>query len=273
MYIRNIVNFVANSANYVILYAMNTFENKLTVNNITFRYAKGKSLAEGNEIHPYNEILYYMGGEATFLSEKFREKLEEGTLLIIPKETYHQFEIKDQENYKRLVINFPDMQIFKKSEILLLKNADASLHEKICRILKSDINKESAEVYLYGAFLMMIAQLDMEAPESEILNHRKENELISRCIEYIDKNFTKDISADSLAEKMNVSPSTLFHCFKKELGISLYKYITEKRLIFANKLLEQGEKPTKIYMQCGYKDYPTFYKAYTKMFGKSPSKH
>ena len=59
----------------------------------------------------------------------------------------------------------------------------------------------------------------------------------------------------------------------KELGISLYKYITEKRLIFANKLLEQGEKPTKIYVQCGYKDYPTFYKAYTKMFGKSPSKH
>ena len=252
---------------------MNTFENKLTINKINFRYAKGKSIAEGNEIHPYNEILYYMGGKATFLSEKFREKLEEGTLLIIPKETYHQFEIKDQENYKRLVINFPDMHIFKKDEILILKNTDTSLPENICRILKSDISKESSEVYLYGAFLMLIAQLDMEVPESEISNVRQENELISRCIDYIDKNFTKNISTDSLAEKMNVSPSTLFHCFKKELGISIYKYISEKRLIFANKLLEQGEKPTKIFTRCGYKDYPTFYKAYTKMFGKSPSKH
>ena len=73
------------------------FENKKSYENVFFRYAKGPSIASGNEIHPYNEILYYIDGEATFLSEKFSEKLENGTLLVIPKETYHNFRVENQE--------------------------------------------------------------------------------------------------------------------------------------------------------------------------------
>ncbi len=253
---------------------MNTFENKLTVNGISFRYAKGKSLANGNEIHSYNEILYYMGGEATFLSEKFREKLVPETLIVIPKETYHQFEIKNQDSYKRLVFSFPDLEAVKAfvgSEIKILKNVNANLLEKMCGVLSGNINQKSAQTFLYGAFLMLLAEIDMENPEKISPKLRESDELISRCIDYIDQNFAKEISADIIAKKMNVSTSTLFHCFKKELGVSLYRYITEKRLIFANKLISSGKKPTKIYMQCGYNDYPTFYKAYIKMFDRSPS--
>ncbi len=253
---------------------MNTFENKLTINNISIRYAKGKSLVSGKEIHSYNEILYYMGGEATFLSEKFREKLSPGTLLVIPKEAYHKFEIKDQENYQRLVFNFPDLEVTEKlvgKEIKILKEVNKELFEKMCRVLKGEITA-SAEVFLYGSFLMLLAEIDMESTKKVSPRPRESDELISRCIEYIDQSFTKEISADLLAKKMNVSTSTLFHCFKRELGISLYRYVTEKRLIFANRLIEQGEKPTKIFTLCGYNDYPTFYKAYVKMFGHSPKK-
>ena len=71
---------------------------------------------------------------------------------------------------------------------------------------------------------------------------------------------------------MNVSEATLFKCFKKNLGISVYKYILEKRLLMAHKLIRSNKNPTKIYLECGYTDYPAFYKGYVKMFGHSPSK-
>ena len=251
---------------------MENFEKILTVNKINMRYAKGKSLLSGNEIHPYNEILYYMGGNATFLCEKFREKLTENDLVIIPKETYHRFEIKDQENYTRLVFNYPDFdEDFVSDEIKIIKNADSSLLGKMCKAMKNNANTKAEETYLYGAFLMLLSELSMKKDENFFPEMRKNDELISKCVSYIDQNFAKDISADSLAQKMNVSSSTLFHCFKKELGISLYRYITEKRLIYANRLITLGEKPTKIFTRCGYKDYPTFYKAYIKMFGHSPA--
>ena len=39
------------------------YEEKITYNQITFRFTKGKSHMTGNEIHPYHEILYYIDGD------------------------------------------------------------------------------------------------------------------------------------------------------------------------------------------------------------------
>ena len=55
------------------------------------------------------------------------------------------------------------------------------------------------------------------------------------------------------------------------MGISLMKYIRQKRLLMARHLLEKGERPLSIYSKCGFSDYTTFYKAYVKYFGKAPS--
>ena len=41
-------------------------------------------------------------------------------------------------------------------------------------------------------------------------------------------------------------------------------------MIYAKRLLDEGKKPTDIYSACGYSDYSTFYKAYTKRFRESP---
>jgi AraC-like DNA-binding protein len=55
------------------------------------------------------------------------------------------------------------------------------------------------------------------------------------------------------------------------LGISVHRYITEKRMMHAFSKIKDGALPTKIYTECGYNDYATFYKAYVKIFGKAPS--
>ena len=41
-------------------------------------------------------------------------------------------------------------------------------------------------------------------------------------------------------------------------------------MIYAKRLLDEGKKPTDVYSLCGYSDYSTFFKAYTKRFGQSP---
>lgn len=258
----------------------NYFEKKLTQNQISFRFAKGKSLASGNEIHSYHEILYYMDGDATFLSADFKEVLTKGTLLIIPKETYHNFHIKKQESYQRFVVNFPDMDIIKSvlpcalSQIRIIKNINLNIIHilrRMCDVI-CDTEEGAASMFLYGAFLTLLSEISFDITNATIPKPREKTELVAKCLKYIDENYTSNITVADIAKKMYISQSSIFQCFNKELGVSIYKYITEKRLIFARKLIQQGENPTKIFNECGFGDYSTFYKAYKKMFLISPSK-
>ena len=48
-------------------------------------------------------------------------------------------------------------------------------------------------------------------------------------------------------------------------------YINNKRLILAKSKIEKGEKPTRVYLDCGYENYPTFYRAYKAKFSIKPT--
>lgn len=260
---------------------MNTFERKINHKGMCFRYAKGKSLVTGDEIHRYHEILYYIKGNSTFLAERFEKVLEEGTLVIIPKGAYHKFQIENNDDYTRLVFNFPDIDEFYDlicsvlSDIKIIENPGPHIIHLINRaieILKGEEGGEEPKDLLYAILYMLLAELNMGEISGSSAVVRESDQLISKCINYIDLNFAKDISVEGISKKMCVSPSSLHLCFKRHLGISVYKYITEKRLIRAHNLIVEGANPTKVYTECGYNDYPTFYKAYVKMFNTSPCK-
>ena len=76
---------------------------------------------------------------------------------------------------------------------------------------------------------------------------------------------------DVLSKKMNYSQSGITHLFKKELGVSIHKYILMRRLIHARNLIKNNSKISNVHTLCGYNDYSSFYKAYTKYFGYPPS--
>ena len=42
--------------------------------------------------------------------------------------------------------------------------------------------------------------------------------------------------------------------------------------MLAKKYLKKGHHPTSVYLECGFNDYSTFYRAYKARFGASPTK-
>ena len=59
--------------------------------------------------------------------------------------------------------------------------------------------------------------------------------------------------------------------FKEETGYSMHQYILEKRILAAKNKILSGTPATIACMECGFKDYSTFSRAYKKLLNKLPS--
>lgn len=255
-----------------------TLKNELNHRGVWFAHLKGSSFRIGNEIHPYHEIIYFQKVKGKFLCEQFEAELLDNSLLVIPKNTYHQVIIDDQEGYTRLLLNFRDIEgltdidSLQSGKIKVLHPLPQDIDfliKKIIDNLKCAQDKKKNPVF--GAFMMLLSEIEDAEGVSHSAKFSESRELLKKCLDYIDCNFGSKISGKSIAVFVNISESTLYSLFKNCLGITLHKYITEKRIMYAHTKIKDGALPTKIYPECGYNDYATFYKAYVKFFGKAPS--
>lgn len=92
--------------------------------------------------------------------------------------------------------------------------------------------------------------------------------------EYIDRNYSSNITLEDAAEYVNISPNYLSALFKQKMKIGFSSYITQVRIEKAKALLMD---PTlKIYDVCdmvGYKDVSHFYKIFKEYTGFSPNEY
>ena len=249
------------------------FSKEIQYRQTHFRYSRGPSLRKGHEIHPHHEIIYYIDGDATFISGNSCTVLEKNTLIFVPKGYFHNFNIKQQDKYVRLTISFPDIPILNEvlmeiSDIIVTRNADVINFAKTIVKTIDGTPFTSQALSVYASFLSLMSELTRHQGAS--IQPKSEKNALSLCIAFIDEHFTENITVSDLAKKYFVSKSFLFSEFKRSFGISIHKYITQRRMIYAKNLLDEGNKPTDVYSLCGYSDYSTFYKAYTKRFGQSP---
>lgn len=96
--------------------------------------------------------------------------------------------------------------------------------------------------------------------------------VIAAIMEYIDRNYRKNITLSHLARKFHIDERYLSQLFKAETGRTLVDYITSARIKHACILL----KETFISIQdiselCGYKDYFYFNKVFKKTMNTTPS--
>ena len=56
-------------------------------------------------------------------------------------------------------------------------------------------------------------------------------------------------------------------------GVSLYRYITQRRLIAAKTHIQNGATLEQVSRDVGFADYSTFYRAFKQEFGISPRRY
>ena len=92
-----------------------------------------------------------------------------------------------------------------------------------------------------------------------------------RISEYIESNLHSISSLSDLCNAFHYSKNYIIRIFSKEFGVSPIKYINLQKIKRAMYLLETTSKPIgEIATECGYADYPYFYKKFVQSTKISP---
>ncbi len=256
------------------------FENIIKTDNIFFRYAKGKSIEQGNEFHDYHEILYIKNAHGKFISEKTEIDLKPGMLIIIPKETFHTFTMENEDEYTRHCLNFLDVDgcgelICRCTQSIYISYSPCDMAVRLFKDIENSFcrsySTDEMQLFLYSFFTRLMLELKTNITSLSVSENRDRDSLIYRTLVYINNNFKNDMDIEQIAKNMYVSKSQLSHKFSSELNISIYRYILNKKLIYANRLIKNAVSPALAGKAAGFNDYSAFYRAYKKYYGHSPS--
>jgi AraC-like DNA-binding protein len=87
----------------------------------------------------------------------------------------------------------------------------------------------------------------------------------------METNITNNISVEELAFLCNLSLSTFKRRFVEIYGTSPSKWLLQKRMQLAKKLLRHyNEKPGEVYYKVGYENHSSFTKSFKRSFGITP---
>ncbi len=118
----------------------------------------------------------------------------------------------------------------------------------------------------YGeAINMLLIQVGLKEDKSGIISEIKN---------VVELEYRKDISLDYVADKVNLSPTYVSYLFKKETGQTLVKYITDKKMDRAKKMLgDRNLKIMQVAKSCGYENQSYFNKLFKNYFGITPKQY
>jgi two-component system response regulator YesN len=104
------------------------------------------------------------------------------------------------------------------------------------------------------------------------LQNNKNAALVRHCIEYLEQHYMEDISLDSMARQLRLSPSYCSNFFKTHMGIGFSEFLIRLRISKAKRLLlETDDKISDIALKVGFHDAAYFNKVFKRETGITPN--
>ena len=244
--------------------------------------------------HDFIEIIYIFSGKGTETIDGMEYKVERGDLLFINYGSTHSFDFVGEVKYINICFSpetVGDTIITSENAFSLLSltafnemRSDSSggklsffgdERRAVEEILRFMLDEYRTKAYAWDTvmenYLNILITYMLRKTETGV--HREElGEVWRELSEYIDKNLNSKLTLSALAGKCFYNPSYFSRIFKEKFGMSLVEYVTRKRLDNAVTLLsESNYSVDEISEMSGFSDRSSFYHAFSKYLGGSPS--
>jgi len=94
-----------------------------------------------------------------------------------------------------------------------------------------------------------------------------------RVREYIEAGLERDLSIQSLAGVIGLSPQHFAVLFRESTGFTPHQYVNHRRIACAQELLKEADVPLiEVSMQCGFSSQSQFITTFRKLVGMTPGR-
>lgn len=264
--------------------------NEYSFQNIYIRHAIDDSPDDRDftmHIHEQCEIYFFVSGGVEYLVEGSKYPLDENSLMIMRPSESHKARISEGLRYERYAVNFPlafaeaidpegsltkafTSRPLGKSNMFTSAEMDMKLVRKLFSEMCSENNDYSRQLTIRTHLLILLDMINRAFTERKSVGHKPVS-IAERIVIYVNNHLFEDISVPKLAGHFYLSPSQFSRVFRQATGASPWDYITRKRLTAAKEMIGSGSSAQKASESCGFGDYSSFYRAYTKYFGCAPT--
>lgn len=243
--------------------------------------------------HTFYELLCCRSNaQVEYLIGSDRYRLQKGDIVFVPPGISHRPILPEQmdEPYVRDVIwispefmailarDFAHSALHENMGYMMIRTAGTHW-EFLSELFQAGVREEyqkhpNWETAVAGNTMMILSYLDRACTEHSggaLVSEKPQ--LLDRITAYVENHFSEHITVSDLARRFYVSESTISHLFKQKMGVSLYRYITQRRLIAAKLLIADKLPLEEIAHRLGFSDYSTFYRAFKQEFGISPRQY
>lgn len=100
---------------------------------------------------------------------------------------------------------------------------------------------------------------------------KEPKEVVKKVIDYIEQNIEKEINLDQISKNIGYSKFHLNRVFAEQTGITIYKYLQNRRLTIAAEKLVRTDMPiTQIAYEAGYDTQQSFSYAFKQVYLSPP---
>lgn len=239
--------------------------------------------------YPANVLIYVEQGTIRLNIDNETHLIKEGEIALVRKYTYgtyfktwedtqngfrdHVFVLEDSF-IKEVINNFPLPDGFMPCTVPMIKLPQTALLLGLMESIKTYVSGLGQIEHHLIRLKTMEAIHAITSAQPNLLHVFNEFSAPARAdlVPFVENNFTNNISLEKFAELSGRSLSTFNRDFRKIFKSSPHKWIKQKRLELAKKLLiNTSKKVSDVYLEVGFEDLAHFSRSFKSHFGLNPS--
>ena len=230
--------------------------------------------------HENLEILTCIEGSGTLLCDSESFDFTVGDVLVINSNQVHCASSEEGVVYHCLIVD-NDFCIKSGLDMTKLhfktKITDALLYAELMQLAELIIgSKTESKIYskakICSSLLSVLVSLCRDFNESDFANFSA-NERVKQAIDYINSNYSSDITLDELAGSVGVCKFHLSREFKKMTGQTVFEYVISFRCKMAKRMIKAGHSVSESAIGVGFDNLSYFSRQFKRFFGILPSQY
>lgn len=234
--------------------------------------------------HDYYVISLIERGRQSFAHKDTKYRTPPGGLILINPGVVHTGEAADTQGFELRAL-YPSLSLMETAayeltgrrtlplfkEVLVdhpwATNSVSSLHQAIlggAGILES----ESRLLWMMTQLITRYA--DLGSSEGHL---GKEKPAVRKVRQYIEEHFAENVSLQTLAQHVSLSPYYLLRAFRAEVGMPPYAYLESVRIQHTQLLIKAGKPLAEVAAEVGFSSQSHMTRQFKKIIGVTPGQY